>query len=295
MILEKHVNHYAQASRVDSLVAERDVVLTYVLKALAEQEDSLLRHLALKGGSCMKKLYFGKSGRFSMDLDFTSLDIGPKKVASELHSLLDQRERHGISFVIEEEWSRENSYGALLGYSHAWNSSKFQIEVSFREHPILSVAESLLLDELCFRYCEFEPFKVRCLQKEEILAEKIRASFQRLRARDLYDLYLFATKPRSYDTNKARTLTVLKCWNSRDPFEPKTLLDKISGERYDWSDLQRLVRQNALPSNKTLVRTVVRHYAYLKDLDRDLQRVVADSKAHRQASLVKKLASQLRC
>lgn len=293
MLVEKHVSHYAQASKVDSLIAERDVVLTYVLKVLGEQQDSLLSHLAFKGGTCLKKVYFGKTGRFSMDLDFTGVDIRPDTFKLKLRLSLDHQEHRGISFVIEEEWSRDNSYGAVLEYSHAWNSDRFQIEVSFRERPILSVAELALLDELYFRYCGFEPFKVPCLQKEEILAEKIRASFQRIRSRDLYDLYLFATRARSYDANKVRTLAVLKCWNSRDPFEPNRLLRRISEEQYDWSDLQRLVRHDVLPSEKTLIRTVLGHYAYLKDLNGDLQRIVADSKAHKEVLLVKKLASQV--
>jgi predicted nucleotidyltransferase component of viral defense system len=293
MLVEKHVSHYAQASKVDSLIAERDVVLTYVLKVLAEQQDSLLSHLAFKGGTCLKKVYFGKTGRFSMDLDFTGVDIRPDTFKLKLRLSLDHQEHHGISFVIEEEWSRDNSYGAVLQYSHAWNSDRFQIEVSFRERPILSVAELALLDELYFRYCGFEPFKVPCLQKEEVLAEKIRASFQRIRSRDLYDLYLFATRARSYDANKVRTLAVLKCWNSRDPFEPNRLLRRISEEQHDWSDLQRLVRHDMLPSEKTLIRTVLGHYAYLKDLNGDLQRIVADSKAHKEVLLVKKVASQV--
>lgn len=293
MLLEKHVNHYAQASRVDSIVAERDVVLTYVLRVMTEREKPLSSHLAFKGGTCIKKVYFGGTGRFSMDLDFTSVEIGPEDFKSQLRSLFNQGDHHGITFVIEDEWLRDNSYGAVLRYSHAWNSDRFQIEVSFRERPILSVVGLTLLDELYFRYCEFQPFKVPCLQKEEVLAEKIRASFQRIRSRDLYDLYLFATTPRSYDVNKVRTLAVLKCWSSRDPFQPLRLFDRISGERYDWRDLQRLVRQRVLPSEKVIIQTVVKHYAYLNDLDPDLQRIVADSKAHRQVPLAKKLSSQL--
>ena len=293
MLVEKHVNHYAQASKVDSLVAERDIVLTYVLKILAEQQDHLLSHLVFKGGTCLKKVYFGKTGRFSVDLDFTGVDIRPHKFKSELHSLLGQHEHHGIGFDIEEDWARDNSYGAVLEYSHAWNSGKFEIEVSFRENPVLPVVELDLLEELYFRYCEFGPFKVPCLQKEETLAEKIRASFQRIRSRDLYDLYLFATKAGSYNASKVRSLAVLKCWNSRDPFEPSGLLGRISEEQYDWSDLQRLVRHNMLPSEKTVISTVLKHYAYLKDLDGDLQRIVADSKAHKEALLVKKVTREL--
>jgi len=68
----KHVAFYTRSSRVSERVAERNVVLTYVLRILS---DSILPQLAFKGGTCLKKVYFGKTGRFSMDLDFTSAGI----------------------------------------------------------------------------------------------------------------------------------------------------------------------------------------------------------------------------
>jgi predicted nucleotidyltransferase component of viral defense system len=84
----------------------------------------------------------------------------------------------------------EQSYLAILGYSHSWNSGEFMFEVSFREKPRLPLDELPLIDEMYFKYCEFPRFPVRCLRKE-LLAEKLRAAYQRFRARDLYDLYLF--------------------------------------------------------------------------------------------------------
>lgn len=56
LLEERFVDHYAQASGVDALVAERDVVLTYVLKILSE---NLSGRLAFKGGTCLKKVYIG--------------------------------------------------------------------------------------------------------------------------------------------------------------------------------------------------------------------------------------------
>lgn len=291
MLEQKQVNHYAQASNVDSLVAERDVVLTHVLRVLDEQQ--LLPKLAFKGGTCMKKIYFGKTGRFSMDLDFTSTTIDRDEFKSQITSLLHDKKYYGISFRINEEWESEDSYGAVIGYSHKWNSNTFNIEVSFREKPTLPVVEFPILAEVYFRYCEFEPFEVSCLQKVEVLAEKIRASFQRLRARDLFDLYLFAITPGSYNKSKVKTLAVIKCWNSKDPFDPNRLMAKISNEKYDWNDLQRLVRPNMLAPQKKIIGTVLNHYEYLTSLDGNLRRIVADSKSHRDRTFVASLGQQL--
>ena len=63
-------------------------------------------------------------------------------------------------------------------------------------------------------------------------------------------------------------------------------MDQISTERYDWADLQRLVRKGDLPSEAALVRKVVKEYEFLKDLDSDLNKIVEDSKSHRNSRLV---------
>ena len=80
MVLERrHVTFYARSSRVPENRAERDIVLTYVLRIMSEH---MLSRLAFKGGTCLKKIYFGNTGRFSMDLDFTSIDVRPEVLKS---------------------------------------------------------------------------------------------------------------------------------------------------------------------------------------------------------------------
>lgn len=58
MIEDKFVDLYARNSGLrDKLVAERDVVLTYALRALLD--TGVMDQLAFKGGTCLRKLVFG--------------------------------------------------------------------------------------------------------------------------------------------------------------------------------------------------------------------------------------------
>ena len=77
MIRQNIVNMYAHGSKVDLMVAEKDVILTYVLKILSDAEFS---DLVFKGGTCIRKIYLGRISRFSEDLDFQ----GKKKSIREL-------------------------------------------------------------------------------------------------------------------------------------------------------------------------------------------------------------------
>ncbi len=71
-----------------------------------------------------------------------------------------------------------------------------------------------------------------------------------------------------------------------EPFNPDALLSSISGGQYDWDDLQRLVRRGDLPSQELVIRKVTSEYAFLKDLDSNLLRVVNDFKVHKEKELV---------
>jgi predicted nucleotidyltransferase component of viral defense system len=290
MLERKYVDFYARSSKVSLDVAERDVILTYVLKALSE---NILPNLAFKGGTCLKKVYFGNTGRFSMDLDFTSSGMTVERLKDGLRGQLDNTTAYGIDFNVIENHATAgpviggDSYLADLRYEHRWNSGELLVEVSYREAPVLPPKEFPLFDEMYFKYCEFPRFSIMCLQKEELLAEKLRAAFQRIRSRDLYDLYLFSGRP--YDKDFVKRLVVVKCWNVREPFIPEQLFDKIAHTDYDWDDLQQLVRSGALPSQEIVTKKVMKEYSFLKELDKQLLKIVKDSKSHRERKLVEKL------
>jgi len=83
-----------------------------------------------------------------------------------------------------------------------------------------------------------------------------------------------------------RKLVVVKCWNVREPFKPDALLSSISEGKYDWDDLQRLVRRGDLPSEETVTEKVISEYSFLKNLDKNLLRIINDSKTHKEKKLV---------
>jgi predicted nucleotidyltransferase component of viral defense system len=79
----------------------------------------------------------------------------------------------------------------------------------------------------------------------EILAEKIRASYQRNKARDIYDLGMFARRP--LDQALVRRLVVLKLWQARDTFDAARLMQKFEeGKEFDWDDLRQLLNRTVV-------------------------------------------------
>ena len=67
MIEQRYADLFTQGSQINVEIAEREIVLTYVLKIL--EDAGLLKTLAFKGGTCLRKCVYGKDTRFSIDLD----------------------------------------------------------------------------------------------------------------------------------------------------------------------------------------------------------------------------------
>lgn len=210
MIADKFVDLYARNSGLrDKVVAERDVVLTYALRALTDA--GVMDRLAFKGGTCLRKLLFGSAGRFSEDLDFTlATEDSEDDVLVRLVEVFN-REHYGVTFVFDDYYKTvdDTSFGGDVLYRHDWNTTgRFRLQVSLREHPTLPVAARPMQHQAYFNHLEFELFDVRALEAIEMIAEKVRAAFQRVKVRDLYDLHCFASTP--FNGELLRRLVVLK-------------------------------------------------------------------------------------
>lgn len=193
-------------------VAEKDFALSYVLAGIAAQPE-LSGTLVLKGGSALKKLFFGQY-RFSEDLDYSALDA-PK--GETLRKYLDAAmaktgsllSAHG-PFVVGTRRHPERG-------PHPQGQEAFIVRVQFPWHPAplcrikieVSHDEQVLrpptVRHLIHEYGEdLVDVRVQCYQLEEIVAEKLRTLLQtqqrlstrgwsRPRARDYYDLWRLLT------------------------------------------------------------------------------------------------------
>jgi predicted nucleotidyltransferase component of viral defense system len=233
-------------------------------------------------------------GRFSEDLDFT-LDTGRPEddVLVELVEVFN-REHYGIVFSFDEYYKTEGdtSFGGDVFYRHAWNDfGHFRLQVSLRERPTLPVVSRAMQHQAYFDHLEFDLFEVRSLQAIEMIAEKVRAAFQRVKVRDLYDLHRFATTP--FNGELLRRLVVLKLWQARDPFDSEAFFVKLRGGTYDWDDVRRLVRTTEQIEPTEIIETVEKRFAMLHQFTELEQQVIADARSGWNEPLADRLRAEI--
>lgn len=189
-------------------VLERDYLLSWILAGIGKV-DRLRESLVFKGGTALKKCYFGDY-RFSEDLDFSALEGAPtgaamehavRQVCNTAVELLD--EYVPVKIVCERYTEKE---------PHPKGQEAFVIRARFpwQREPQTRVLIETAVDEkvlkpaptrkIIHEYGEPIEAQVRVYSLEEIVAEKLRAILQhvekfeqrgwsRSRARDYYDLW----------------------------------------------------------------------------------------------------------
>lgn len=187
---------------------ERDYILSWVLAGIGVNEK-LQKTLIFKGGTALKKCYFGEY-RFSEDLDFTARDSAPRQ--DELEKEINRSCRLAAELAqnfspleLDVERYRERE-------PHPGNQEAFTIRGKFPWHRqfLARVMIEITVDEpikiepvrrrIIHGYGEDISQEVFVCPLEEIMAEKMRAILQHLkkleergwsrsRARDYYDLW----------------------------------------------------------------------------------------------------------
>jgi predicted nucleotidyltransferase component of viral defense system len=295
MLTKPQVQRYSTDSGLrDIMIAEKEVVLTFLLQLLSER--GILDRLAFKGGTCLRKIFVGSQGRFSTDLDFTGVEEHDhEEIILDMMQAFEQP-FHGIQFAIPDDSYYETqdglSWGANPTYSHDWNASgvsEVKLQISRRETPTLPTERRPQLEQSYFKLLPFIPAQITCLALPEILAEKIRACYQRNKARDIYDLGMFATRP--LDQALIRRVLVLKLWQARDSFDPARLMRKFEdGRDFDWDDLRQLLSRAVVIDRNRITADCVRGFRFLADLTQD-ERLLASDSNQRERALWEKLGA----
>ncbi len=292
MIEDKFIDLYAVNARVPAGIARQEIILTYALALLSE--NGLLKRLAFKGGTCLRKVFFGKQYRFSEDLDFTTLgEASPEALLREVRTTFSST-FHEISFQEVKGSDRITPGGIGVQFEYGTPSvlGAFDFEASFRAEPVLLVSQKPLLSQSYFKQLEISVPEVQTLAFEEIVSEKMRATFQRTRPRDVYDLYYCLQKP--MNLRQLKGLVLLKCWQVRDPFDVDRFLGNLRSTKYNWGELDNLLPKGARPAPEKMIQFIESKAQMFHDLSEEEAEIIADSKRHKSAKLVEAIMRKVK-
>ncbi len=241
-------------------VLERDYLLSWILAGI-EQVESLRNSLVFKGGTALKKCYFGEY-RFSEDLDFTGLPGVPTgealfaavgEACAAAARLVDEHAPVGIDCTRYTE--RDPHPGGQEFFT-------IRARLPWQKEPATRVMVEVTMDEPVMRPMTRRPIlheygeplqaDVQVYALEEIVAEKLRAILQharrleergwgRSRARDYYDLWrLFDAYGDQMELAGFADLLSAKCavrnvaFSRPDDFFPDVVLGNVERTWEQW-------------------------------------------------------------
>lgn len=198
MITEGEVKAAAIAHGVPLPNVEKDYVIGWLLWAIYNQRH-LADNLILKGGNCLRKLYFPDT-RFSDDLDFTARRLpGHLDFRDALNTACAEvTKASGIAFDLDRTTAEPKDTpdpdckaldGRVYFRGFAGDTSltmRVKFDVSDFERIVLPVQWHQINHEYSdANACRVQ---VQAYSLEEVLAEKLRSWIQRTRSRDLFDV-----------------------------------------------------------------------------------------------------------
>ncbi|MCK4652887.1 MAG: nucleotidyl transferase AbiEii/AbiGii toxin family protein [Candidatus Cloacimonetes bacterium] len=167
---------------------ERDYAQNWLLKHISKI------NMVLKGGTGIKKVY-NENYRFSDDLDFTlSEKFNENNLNNEINSAIESaRDESGIDFSQNIKLEK-NINGFTTGISINLiqrGGLPVKIKLDITDFDKEKIILPILNKEIIHTYSDSFKAKTPVYNLKEIIAEKIRALFERTRPRDLYDVWYF--------------------------------------------------------------------------------------------------------
>ena len=164
-------------------ILEQDYIQSLLLLELYRKTEGLVS----KGGTFLRHAH--GLDRYSQDLDFTL--HGETELEDRIEDSVSELGSYGIEAAVDRREEGDLSFTARVRYrGPLYDGSErsigaIGIEVSKRDDVFLEPAWVRLF----FEYPEARVVNVLGLQKQEILAEKLRALSTRGKGRDLYDVW----------------------------------------------------------------------------------------------------------
>lgn len=164
-------------------LVEQDLIICRALVSIYS-DPFLKEHLAFRGGTALHKLYLEPQPRYSEDIDLVQVNAEPiketidhlREVLSWLGEPVVKQKKHNNTLVFRVQ---PTDVGA--GEIH------LKVEINCKEHfsvfPVVRVSFSVKNDWFSGQ-CEVLTYEL-----DELVGTKVRALYQRLKGRDLFDVY----------------------------------------------------------------------------------------------------------
>jgi uncharacterized protein len=260
MIKPKEIQQKAREAGVRDQQIEKDYILSWILKGIAEHER-LKQILVFKGGTVLKKIYF-EDYRFSEDLDFTLIDdsITNGQIFAWFGEIFEYiKEEANIPLEIidnnEHEDGGINFYISYTGPLGGQGSNK-RVKVDISKSEKLEFAP--VLKPAFITYSDIEEHQLLCYRLEEVLVEKMRSVMQRMQARDFYDIW-YLLEENQMDVEFYLHEFAGKCAaKNLNPADfPKKLAERLPSYKGRWQGSLKEQIQN-LPNFERVEREVSR-------------------------------------
>ncbi|RKY89342.1 CRISPR-associated protein Csx11 [candidate division KSB1 bacterium] len=250
MISTIEIRNKARESGVPETTIERDYAQNWILKNLFEIK------MALKGGTGIRKIYV-QGYRFSDDLDFTLLEkTGKKDIINAIeNAIIKAKEDSGIEFREEIQLEENiNGFTANIYFSIIKRGSvpiKIKLDITgYHKEKVLLPIENR---KIIHPYSDSFEARINTYSLEEIVAEKVRALFERTRPRDLYDVWYFF---RIYNINDLLDIINRKCEIKKVKIDILSLKDRTNDFKNAWNS--SLIHQfNQLPDFNFVFENVI--------------------------------------
>lgn len=260
MIRPGEIQQKAREAGVRDQQIEKDYVLSWILKGVAENEH-LAKILAFKGGTVLKKVYF-EDYRFSEDLDFTLLETSLTN--EEIFDLFGEvfeyiKEEANIPLeIIDNTEHEDGGINFYIGYTGPLGGQgshkKVKVDISKSER----LEFEPVMKDVFTAYSDIEEHQLLCYRLEEVLVEKMRSVMQRMQARDFYDIW-YLLEQHEMDVEFYATEFVGKCAaKNLNPADfPKKLAERLPSYKGRWQSSLKEQIQN-LPEFERVEREVSR-------------------------------------
>jgi predicted nucleotidyltransferase component of viral defense system len=246
MIKSGEIDNIANKDGVRATQIQKDYAISWILWGIS-QNEFLKENLVIKGGTCLKKVYFDDY-RFSEDIDFTLVndDIDNDEVMKNFDSLFEEvfnasRIILGVEDNSFDIHKNSGSFKFKIEFKGPHGSDTIKVDITkgekilfdIEQRPILNIYSDIDLNI----YSDIEQedeININTYSLEEVLIEKMTSLMGRTIPRDLFD-FNYLTEEENMELEVVYIEFITKAENKGH--NPKEFTDKVKKRKVSLKEI----------------------------------------------------------